>query len=202
MQNNENKIALVSGANTGVGFQIAKALVENGYTVYAGSRNLQKGKAAAEQLGESAIAIQLDITDNDSVATAVKTIGDKTGYLTLLVNNAAVSHAGAAGRTMDSHDTFPQRVWQIVASIPEGYVATYGDVAQLAGSPRAARQVGGVLKRLPEGSQRPWHRVVNRHGDISLTGPDLQRQRQALLAEGVQVSGSGHIDLQHYRWIY
>ena len=86
---------------------------------------------------------------------------------------------------MDSHDTFPQRVWQIVASIPEGYVATYGDVAQLAGSPRAARQVGGVLKRLPEGSHLPWHRVVNRHGDISLTGPDLQRQRQALLAEGV-----------------
>ena len=77
---------------------------------------------------------------------------------------------------MDSHDTFPQRVWQIVASIPEGCVATYGDVAQLAGSPRAARQVGGVLKRLPEGSTLPWHRVVNRHGDISLTGPDLQRQ--------------------------
>ncbi|ATM06861.1 TPA: MGMT family protein [Raoultella planticola] len=103
---------------------------------------------------------------------------------------------------MDSHDTFPRRVWQIVASIPQGYVATYGDIARLAGSPRAARQVGGVLKRLPEGSTLPWHRVINRHGDISLTGPDLQRQRQALLAEGVQVSGSGHIDLQHYRWIY
>lgn len=86
----------------------------------------------------------------------------------------------------DAHDSFPQRVWQIVASIPEGYVTTYGDVALLAGSPRAARQVGGVLKRLPEGSTLPWHRVVNRHGDISLTGPDLQRQRQALLAEGVQ----------------
>lgn len=86
---------------------------------------------------------------------------------------------------MAPHDTFPQRVWHIVASIPEGYVTTYG-----------------VLKRLPEGSTLPWHRVVNRHGDISLTGPDLQRQRQALLAEGVQVSGSGHIDLQHYRWVY
>lgn len=85
---------------------------------------------------------------------------------------------------MDPHDTFPQRVWHIVASIPEGYVTTYGDVARLAGSPRAARQVGGVLKRLPEGSTLPWHRVVNRHGDISLTGPDLQRQRQTLLAEG------------------
>lgn len=105
-------------------------------------------------------------------------------------------------QTMDSEDSFPQRVWQIVAAIPEGYVTTYGDVARLAGSPRAARQVGGVLKRLPEGSTLPWHRVVNRHGIISLTGPDLQRQRQALLAEGVQVSGSGKIDLQHYRWVF
>ena len=86
---------------------------------------------------------------------------------------------------MAPHDTFPQRVWHIVASIPEGYVTTYGEVARLAGSPRAARQVGGVLKRLPEGSTLPWHRVVNRHGDISLTGPDLQRQRQALLAKRI-----------------
>ncbi|CAM7558209.1 MGMT family protein [Citrobacter sp. Cs237] len=103
---------------------------------------------------------------------------------------------------MDREDTFPQRVWQIIASIPEGFVTTYGDVAKLAGSPRAARQVGGVLKRLPEGSTLPWHRVVNRHGAISLSGPDLQRQRQALLSEGVQVSGSGQIDLQRYRWNY
>ena len=103
---------------------------------------------------------------------------------------------------MESHDSFPQRVWQIVASIPEGSVTTYGDVARLAGSPSAARQVGGVLKRLPEGSTLPWHRVVNRHGAISLSGPDLQRQRQALLAEGVQVSGKGEIDLQRYRWEY
>lgn len=102
---------------------------------------------------------------------------------------------------MNEHDAFPQRVWQIVAAIPEGYVTTYGDVARLAGSPRAARQVGGVLKRLPEGSKLPWHRVVNRYGAISLKGPDLQRQRQALLAEGVEVSGRGEIDLTRYRWI-
>ncbi len=102
---------------------------------------------------------------------------------------------------MEKEDSFPQRVWQIVAAIPEGYVTTYG-MWKLAGSPRAARQVGGVLKRLPEGSTLPWHRVVNRHGTISLTGSDLQRQRQALLAEGVMVSGSGQIDLQRYRWNY
>lgn len=103
---------------------------------------------------------------------------------------------------MDTQDSFPRRVWPIVAAIPEGYVTTYGEVAKLAGSPRAARQVGGVLKRLPEGSTLPWHRVVNRYGAISLSGPDLQRQRQALLAEGVVVSGSGEIDLNRYRWRY
>ncbi|WP_393947595.1 MGMT family protein [Kluyvera intermedia] len=103
---------------------------------------------------------------------------------------------------MDAVDSFPHRVWQIVAAIPPGYVTTYGDVARLAGTPRAARQVGGVLRRLPEGSTLPWFRVVNRHGAISLTGPDLQRQRQALLADGVQVSGSGQIDMQKYRWRY
>ncbi|WP_312742810.1 MGMT family protein [Cedecea neteri] len=103
---------------------------------------------------------------------------------------------------MDKHDSFPQRVYQIVAAIPEGYVTTYGEIAALAGSPRAARQVGGVLKRLPEGSRLPWHRVVNRQGVISLTGPDLLRQRQALLSEGVMVSGDGHIDMLRYRWKY
>lgn len=103
---------------------------------------------------------------------------------------------------MDNHDSFPQRVYQIVAAIPEGYVTTYGEIAALAGSPRAARQVGGVLKRLPEGSRLPWHRVVNRQGLISLNGPDLQRQRQALLSEGVMVSGDGHIDMLRYRWRY
>ncbi|WP_313448122.1 MGMT family protein [Pseudescherichia sp.] len=101
---------------------------------------------------------------------------------------------------MADNDSFPQRVWQIVAAIPPGSVTTYGEVARLAGSPRAARQVGGVLRRLPEGSTLPWHRVVNRQGQISLTGPDLQRQRQALLADGVQVTGSGQIDLARYRW--
>lgn len=48
---------------------------------------------------------------------------------------------------MDKHDSFPQRIYQIVAAIPEGCVTTYGEIAALAGSPRAARQVGGVLKQ-------------------------------------------------------
>ncbi|PIJ52211.1 cysteine methyltransferase [Erwinia sp. OLTSP20] len=101
---------------------------------------------------------------------------------------------------MNQQDHFYQRVYQVVAAIPRGCVTTYGEVAMLAGSPRAARQVGGVLKRLPEGSKLPWHRVVNRSGKISLTGPDLHRQRRALLAEGVDVSEDGRISLSRYRW--
>lgn len=101
MQNNENKVALVSGANTGVGFQIAKALSNNGYTVYLGSRDLHKGEAAASEIGGQAKAVQLDITDDDSVRAAVELIESELGYLTLLVNNAAISHAGKPGRTME-----------------------------------------------------------------------------------------------------
>ncbi|KAA9000049.1 MGMT family protein [Affinibrenneria salicis] len=98
------------------------------------------------------------------------------------------------------NDTFRQRVFQIVAAIPRGQVTTYGDIAQMAGSSRAARQVGGVLKRLPQGSRLPWHRVINRKGELSLQGEDFQRQRQALLAEDIEVDAQGRIDLNRFRW--
>lgn len=98
------------------------------------------------------------------------------------------------------HDSFPQRIYQILAAIPYGSVTTYGEVARLAGSSRAARQVGGILKRLPAGSTLPWHRVINRKGEISLAGDDLDRQRCALLKEGIEVSAQGKIDLKRYRW--
>ncbi|MFG1175198.1 MGMT family protein [Erwiniaceae bacterium CAU 1747] len=102
---------------------------------------------------------------------------------------------------MDSeHDNFRHRIIQILAAIPCGCVITYGEIAQLAGSPRAARQVGGVLKRLPEGSKLPWHRVINRLGEISLTGEDMHRQRLALEAEGIEVSADGKVDLRRYHW--
>lgn len=100
MHTNERKIALVSGANTGVGFQIAKALAHNGYTVYLGSRDLKKGEEAVAAIGGLTKAIQLDITDSDSIQAAVNVIENEFGYLTVLVNNAAISNAGKPGRTM------------------------------------------------------------------------------------------------------
>ena len=101
MQTNKKNVALVSGANTGVGFQIAKALADHGYVVYVGSRNVEKGESAVAEIGGEAKAIQLDIADEHSMNEAISRIEAEYGYLTLLVNNAAVSHAGKPGRTME-----------------------------------------------------------------------------------------------------
>ena len=97
-------------------------------------------------------------------------------------------------------DSFRQRVYAIVAAIPPGHVTTYGTVARLAGSARAARQVGGILCRLPADSRLPWHRVVNRHGSLSLTGDDAERQRAALAREGIDCPPGAFIDLTRYAW--
>ncbi|MFO6491268.1 MGMT family protein [Hafnia alvei] len=97
-------------------------------------------------------------------------------------------------------DNFRQRVLMSIHAIPYGKVATYGQIARLAGSSRAARQVGGILRKLPKGSSIPWYRVVNRSGNISLIGPDYTRQRTALQDEGITFNASGVIDLALYGW--
>ena len=95
-----------------------------------------------------------------------------------------------------------QRIWQVVALIPAGRVATYGDVARQAGLGRAARRVGLALGQLPEGSRIPWHRVVNSAGKLSLPAgsPAERQQRQRLLEEGITVTASGRLDLARWRW--
>lgn len=87
------RIALITGANQGVGFQVAKELVANGVTVLLGSRDPARGQAAAEQIGEGAHPIQIDVTDAASIATAAQRITDEFGRLDLLVNNAGISRA-------------------------------------------------------------------------------------------------------------
>lgn len=93
-----------------------------------------------------------------------------------------------------------ERIWQVVAAIPQGRVATYGQVAALAGAPRHARFVGTVLKRLPAESSLPWFRVLNAKGEISFPkdSPAYQRQREALEAEGV-VFIAGRVPLSTYQ---
>lgn len=93
-------------------------------------------------------------------------------------------------------------IWMTVAAIPAGKVATYGQVAEMAGLPGRARLVGTALRELPERSPVPWHRVVSASGHIAERGrPDSQDEQQYLLeAEGVGFSGAGRIDLGRYRW--
>lgn len=90
------RIALVTGANQGIGFQVAKELVAHDVTVLVGSRDLVRGQAAAEQIGAGAIAIQIDVTDTGSIAAAADRIADEFGHLDLLVNNAGISRSRPA----------------------------------------------------------------------------------------------------------
>jgi NAD(P)-dependent dehydrogenase (short-subunit alcohol dehydrogenase family) len=89
----QNKpVALVTGANQGIGLQIAKDLVAHGFTVLVGSRNLERGETAASEVGPDARAIQLDVTVQASIAAAAMRIRNELGRLDVLVNNAAISN--------------------------------------------------------------------------------------------------------------
>ena len=96
-----------------------------------------------------------------------------------------------------------QRIWQVVALIPSGKVATYGEVARQAGLPGAARRVGRSLKFLPEGTSIPWHRVINAQGRISLPEGSASQytQRERLEAEGILFRGNKTVDLKRFGWL-
>ena len=94
-------------------------------------------------------------------------------------------------------------IYRIVASIPHGRVATYGQVARLAGIPRCPRSVGYALSALDSASPVPWHRVVNAAGKISersgsMGAEDTQRIR--LEREGVRFDAQGRLDLAEVQW--
>lgn len=96
---------------------------------------------------------------------------------------------------------FSQSILQTIHHIPYGHVASYGQIAKLAGFTGYARHVGYLLKRLPKGSSIPWHRVVNSQGKISLEGEAAHMQHQLLLAEGVVFKANGRVDLKQSAWI-
>jgi len=85
-----------------------------------------------------------------------------------------------------------------VEAIPRGQVATYGQVAAIAGLPRRARLVGYVLARLPPDSGVPWQRVINARGEISLDAAAGARQRRLLEVEGVEFSAGGRVNLRRF----
>ena len=97
--------------------------------------------------------------------------------------------------------TFAQRAVEIISRIPSGKVATYGQIAVLAGNHRAARQVAWILHSSSRKHGLPWHRVVNSKGRISLPpAGGLEEQREKLEAEGIAFGINGNIDLTEFLW--
>jgi NAD(P)-dependent dehydrogenase (short-subunit alcohol dehydrogenase family) len=87
----DKPVALVTGANQGIGLQIAKDLAAHGFTVLVGSRDLGRGEEAAKTIDGDARPLQLDVTDQASIAAAAERVRDEFGRLDVLVNNAAIS---------------------------------------------------------------------------------------------------------------
>jgi methylated-DNA-protein-cysteine methyltransferase-like protein len=95
-----------------------------------------------------------------------------------------------------------QSVWKVVSEIPSGHVLTYGEVARLAGLPRAARRVSQALRRAPGEMKLPWHRVINAQGKISFPedSDGWKRQKDKLEGEGVVfLKGKVNLDQFGYR---
>jgi methylated-DNA-protein-cysteine methyltransferase-like protein len=94
-----------------------------------------------------------------------------------------------------------QAICDTIRDIPRGRVASYGQVAQIAGIPRGARQVGYVLRQLPKDHDVPWHRVLQTSGKIAFEkgSRGYREQRKRLIGDGVVVM-SGKVDMNKYRW--
>lgn len=105
-------------------------------------------------------------------------------------------------QTTDTGSDRRAPVFQAIAQIPAGYVATYGQIAALAGMPGAARYVGYCLRELPKGSKLPWQRVIGAGGRIAFAaGSDaFERQTARLRKEGVLVN-NGRINLKQFQWL-
>lgn len=97
--------------------------------------------------------------------------------------------------------SYQEKFWQVVSLIPPGSVATYGQVAEMAGLPRMARAVGRTLSQLPKDTSLPWFRVINAKGEISFPkdSPAYQRQRSLLEEDGI-VFMNGKVSLKRYKW--
>ncbi|HNP36368.1 MAG TPA: MGMT family protein [Woeseiaceae bacterium] len=101
---------------------------------------------------------------------------------------------------MDSK-TRMQRILEVIRDIPRGSVASYGQIAEIAGIPRGARQVGYTLRNLPDGHTVPWYRVVQASGKIAFAPGSRQyaEQQKRLAKEGI-AARKGRIDMHKYRW--
>jgi methylated-DNA-protein-cysteine methyltransferase-like protein len=98
---------------------------------------------------------------------------------------------------------FYDEVYRATCMIPRGRVTTYGTIAAMLGRPMASRAVGYALRALPDGSEVPWHRVINAQGRISLKARhphETDRQRERLEAEGIVFDADARVDLRRFGW--
>ena len=103
--------------------------------------------------------------------------------------------------TVERGSVFTRKVKAAVRAIPRGRVATYGQIAALAGRYRAARGVAWILHSSSEAAGLPWHRVINAKGGISLSpGKGFETQKRKLEAESIPVDRRGLVDLKRFRW--
>ena len=95
-----------------------------------------------------------------------------------------------------------ERIYAAVKRIPRGRVATYGQIASVAGLPGQPRQVGYALNALPDSRSIPWHRVINEKGEISKRSkPGCETYQRVLLeGEGVEFDADGRVSLSQFRW--
>lgn len=94
-----------------------------------------------------------------------------------------------------------ERIWNTIRDIPPGSVANYGQIAEIAGIPRGARQVGYALRQLPKGHDVPWYRVIQSSGKIAFAegSAAFNEQAKRLRKENVAIR-NGRVDMKKYRW--
>jgi methylated-DNA-protein-cysteine methyltransferase related protein len=114
-------------------------------------------------------------------------------------NGKARKSSKKAGRAAGGVTSFRRRVFSIVRAIPVGRVATYGDVARLAGAPRAARAVGNIMRTCDDPSI-PCHRVTGANGALGGYGSSPLLKRQLLIAEGITLRGGRLREFARIRW--
>src|SRR5580700_9291368 len=191
-------VALVTGANQGIGLQIAKDLVAHGFTVLVGSRNLERGEVAAAEIGPDARALQLDVTVQASIAAAAERIRKELGRLDVLINNAAISNtsllpgmsiAEYAKLARPSNVSLDEvrAVWETNVF---GVLAVYQAMLPLLREAPAARDLRPHLLRVQDGSQR----YDARHGDRAGVDRDQGQCRRPRLHQDEPQPLCGHRD--------
>jgi NAD(P)-dependent dehydrogenase (short-subunit alcohol dehydrogenase family) len=183
MRMHNQLVALVTGANKGIGLQIAKDLSARGFTVLVGSRNLEHGETAAKAVGSGARALQLDVTDHASIAAAAERIRKELGRLDVLVNNAGISSTAKPGTPLaevlasskpsvvspeELRAVFETNVFGVVAvtqamlpllrEAPAGRIV---NVSSTLGSLAMQGNPAGPFRAMPNGSYSPSKSALN-----------------------------------------